>query len=279
LRESEFQPEYGLIGAGAVNDSLVARLPRKVQALGPVAAVSFRVASRIVNSLGAGVPARSADELNALRFILFHSSPDQFPALTEALASAKIRWRGKSLVFCDCECPDETRELFEGRGADVAVLRRSQLPSRLILEGTGPALAFAHRLARDLGVKALEIAAENKQAFEMALTLGSGALSPLIDQTATLLRQCGVRDAEASRLAAALFEQTAREYARTGRQSWVWYQRAPDDARIVAQLNAVGEQLRRIAAELILFGLEEAGRHGESAVTIRGALERRDAAH
>ena len=278
MRESEFQPEYGLMGAGAVNNSLVARLPRKLQALGPVAAVSFRVASRVVNSLGAGVAARSADELNALRFILFHSSPDQFPALTEVLALANIRWHGKSLVFCDCDCSEDTRQLFEGRGAHVAVLRRSQLPGRLIVEGTGAALAFAHRLAKDLGVKAIEIAAENKQAFEMALTLGSAALSPLIDQTAILLRQCGVRDAEASKLAAALFEQTAREYARTGRQSWAWYQRAPDDARLVAQLNAVGDQLRRMAAELILFGLEDAGRHGESAITIRDALESRDAA-
>lgn len=278
MRVSEFQPEYGLIGAGAVNDSLVARLPRKVQALGTVAAVSFRVASRIVNSLGAGVPARSVEELNGLRFILFYSSPDQFPALTQALASAKIRWHGKSLVFCDCECPDETRDLFACRGAHVAVLRKSELPGRLILEGTGPALAFAHRLAKDLGVKAIAIAAEHKQAFEMALTLGSGALSPLIDQTAILLRRCGVRDAEASQLAAALFEQTVREYARTGRQSWVWFQRAPDDARIVAQLNAVGTQLRRMAAELILFGLEEVGRYGELAITIRDALESRDAA-
>jgi hypothetical protein len=255
------------MGAGAVNASLVARLPGKARSLGPVAAVSFRVASRIVNSIGAGTAARTAGELDGVRVILFHSSAEQFAPLFEALTAASIDWAGKSLIFCDCEIPAAACDILRARGASVATLRRTPLPARLVVEGCAPALAIAHRMARDLGMKAIEITPQCSDAFETALTLGSGALTPLIDHAAGLLRQCGVRDTEAPRLAAALFEQTARDYARTGRQSWAWYQRAPETARL-------GGRLRGLVAQLILFGLEEFGRHPEAVKAIKSAEKR-----
>jgi hypothetical protein len=261
------------MGAGAVNTSLLVRFPRKDQLLGPVAAVSFRVASRIVNSLGAGVPARTASELDAVKVILFCSSGEQFSSLIDALGSATIRWPGKALIFLDCEAMLPAAELFRSRGASVASLRRSSLPARLVVEGQGPALAFCYRIAKDLAMKVIELEGGNVAAFEMALTLGTAALTPLIDQAAVLLRQCGLRDADAARLAAALFEQTAREYARTGRQSWAWYQRSPDASRVLEQLSSIDTPRRRLVEELILFGLEENDRHDETTRAIRAALE------
>jgi hypothetical protein len=250
------------MGAGAVNASFIARLPGKTASLGPVAAVSFRVARRIVNSLGAGAAVRHADELNGMRVILFHSSPEQFQPLMEVLSAASIDWAGKALVFCDCEPSLNAGDCLRRRGAGIATLRRSPLPGRLLSEGCAPALAVANRLARDLGMKAIEITPDSAEAFETAITLGTGALTPLIDHAAGLLRQCGVRDTEAPKLAAALFEQTARDYARTGRQSWAWYQRPPDPARI-------GGRLKGLLAQLVLFGLDEFNRHKETADALR----------
>jgi hypothetical protein len=276
LRASVFQPEYGLMGAGAVNASLIARLPRSTRALGAVAAVSFRVASRIVNSLGYGTPVRTPTALDGSRVILFHSSPEQFQVLLRTLSASPINWSGKSLVFCDCHADLAAVESFRERGASVAGVRRSALPARLIVEGDGPALAFAHRLVKDLGSKAIEIGSDCAGAFEAVLTLGSAALTPLIDYATGLLRQCGVRDSEAPKLAAALFEHTAREYARTGRQSWAWYQRPPDPADIVAQVGAAGGALSGLLGEMILFGMEESGRHRETTQAIRSAIDGRE---
>jgi hypothetical protein len=250
------------MGAGAVNASLIARLPRKAALLGPVAAVSFRVASRIVNSLGAGTPVRQAAELNAMRVILFHSSPEQFTPLLNALCAAPVDWPGKSLIFCDCQPEPSTAEYFRKKGASVAALRRTPLPARLVVEGCAPAIALANRLAKDLGIKTIEITPGCSEAFETAVTLGAGVLTPLIDHAASLLRQCGVRDTEAPKLVAALFEQTAREYARTGRQSWAWYQRPPDPSRLKGRL-------RGLMGKLVLFGLEEFNRHKETARALR----------
>jgi hypothetical protein len=272
LPASEFQPEYGLIGAGAVNGSLIARLPAIGRTLGPVAAVSFRVASRIVNLLGAGKPVRTADKLDASRVIFFHSSPEQFPVLLQALIAAEIEWCGKLLIFCDCTAELSDVEGFRDRGASVASLRKSALPARLIVEGNGPSLALAHRLAKELGSKAIEISPDSALAFEAVMTLGCGALTPLIDCASALLRRCGVRDGDAPKLAAALFEQTAREYARTGRQSWAWYQHPPDPGRILAQLEAAGEPLSNLLSDMVLFAMEESGRHPETTRAMRSIL-------
>ena len=272
LRALEYQVEYGLIAAGAVNSSFIGRLPGKARALGPVVGVSYRVASRIANALRAGVAAKSADELNEVRMILFHSNPVQHSTLIAMLKAAEIDWPGKSLLFCDSEMAGA--EHFSKAGASVARLRNCAIPGRMVLEGSQPAVAAGHRLARELHTKAIEIGDGCVAAFEAALTLGTGALTPLIEHAAAMLRQCGIRDGEALRLAAALFEKTTKEFAHSGRQSWAWYSQEPDAENLVAQMDAVGGDLRELMGNLILSGLRELNRHPEVEEKIRAALKR-----
>lgn len=263
----EFQPEYGLIAAGAVNSSFIGKLPGKARALGPVAAISYRVASRIANSLRAGKAARSPDELDSVRLILFHSPAAQQVALLDLLKAASIQWQGKSLIFCDSDA--SAADHFRQAGASVTALRRSSIPGRMVLEGSNPSLAAAHRLTRRLNMKGLEINAGCAAGFEAAITLGTAALTPLLDHAAALLRQCGLRDSEAMRLAAALFERTSKEYSHSGRQSWAWYSREPDVESLLQQLDAAGSELRPLLVRLILAGLTELSRHPEVERRIR----------
>lgn len=270
LRELEFQAEYGLIAAGAVNSSFLARLPGKAWALGPVAALSYRVASRIANTLRAGVAARSVEELGAVRLILFHSSPSHHESLVDLLRTSAIQWTGKSVIFCDSG-PAGAEEL-RNAGASVSMLRSTAIPGRMVVEGSNPSLAFALRLIRTLRKKAIQIEAGSTAALEAAITLGTSALTPLIDHCAGLLRQCGLRDSDAMKVAAALFERTAREYSHSGRQSWAWYSREPDIENLLKQIGAVGDPLRPAVCELMENGLRELGRNPETAARIREAL-------
>lgn len=253
-----FQPEYGLIGAGAVGASLLGRLPGKADALGPVAASSMRVASRIANTLRAGRAVRSIGELNSVRVILFFAPPDQVESLGSQLIEAGIDWKNKSLVFFDCESflPD----LFRSEGAGVASLRSCPLPGKIIVEGNAPALLHAQRFARQLHMKPIEINAGCSSHFGAALLMGSGALTPLIDMTASLLRDCGLRDSDATEMAAGLFAQTARDYAHSGKQSWEWHIREPELSKLRAWLEASGNA-RDILARLVLLGTVNFGKH------------------
>jgi hypothetical protein len=258
--------KYGIAGAGAVSRSLIGGLPGKT--LGPVSGVSYRVASRIANTLSGGFAARLADELDRAPAILFHSSPDQRDALVEMLEGARINWSGKPLVFCDCAVDPVVLDRFRGKGASIALARHFEIPGYLIVEGTAPALNVALRLAVELKLKVIEIAEGTADGFAAAITLGTSALTPLIDSAAALLRASGIRDTEAPRIVAALFQRTAAEYAHSGKQSWDWYLKQPQAQELEAQIKAAGSRLAPLLRQLMLYGFGLYGKHPKTAEAI-----------
>jgi hypothetical protein len=275
-RASEFRHRYGVVGAGAVGKSLIARLPGKARDLGPVSGVSYRVASRITNSLRAGQAAREPADLNGPRTILFHSPPDQIPGLGQVLLSDQIDWNGKALVICDCELPAQFLACLHNRGASTSMAREFGIAGYLAVQGTGPALAAAHRIARELRLKTVDIPPGAAHSFDAAVTLATSAFTPLMDRVAALLRHAGARETEAPRLAAALFQKTAADYIHSGKQSWVWYMQGPEASRveteIAAAANAAGASLGDTLRQLILMGLEVYDKHHDVARALNPPL-------
>ena len=196
---------------------------------------------------------RSADHLDAVVF--FYAPPDQEAALLAILKAAKIHWYGKSLILCDCEPAPAFAAFFRAGGASVAVARRCGLAGRVVVEGSGPALLIAHRMVREMRLKSIEIAPGCGDVFEAAVTIGTAALTPLIDYAASLLRHSGLRDPEAVQIAVALFEQTAREYAHSGRQSWEWHVREPTSERLDAIVSSGWRASDLSPQRTMLFGL------------------------
>lgn len=268
-RVSGFQAEYGVIGAGALSKSLVGQLPRKSRQIGPVVGVSFRVASRMTNSLRAGHAARSADELNSLPVILFHAPAVQVRAIATVLEQARIDWKNKALIFCDCEAPVALSDRFRALGASTAVARQFGIPGIMMVEGAAPALACAHRIAAELRLRAIEISPGSGDVFAAAITLATAALTPLIHRTAGMMRACGLRDKVAVQLATLLFEQTAQEYCHSGRQSWSWHVREPEVEQIEAEIAAAEEPFRALFRCLILSGFDDFDKHPEVARALR----------
>ena len=249
--------------------SLIGHLPRNPRLLGPVGGVSFRVASRIANTLKAGWPVRSLGEMNDLRRILFYSPAEHMLALAEALIDARIEWTGKSLVFCDCDAGSSLVAHFRTAGASVARLRRCGVAGRLAVEGAAPALTWANGLVRELKRKPVLIAGGSEVLFDAAIMLGSGALTPLLDGAARLLRNCGLRDADAAQMAAGLFARTAAEYAHSGRQSWAWHSQEPDPSELVQQLNLMPADLQSIVKRMLLLGFDTFDRHSAAEEAIQ----------
>jgi len=261
--------EYGVIGAGGLSKSLIGQLPRKSRQIGPVAGVSFRVASRMANSLRAGHAARSADELDHTPVILFHAPADQVGILAEVLEQARINWKDKPLIFCDCEVSVPIIDRFHSLGASTAVARQFGIAGAIMVEGTAPALACAHRIAADLRLRAVEIAPGSSDVFAATLTLATGALTPLVNRAASLLRASGLRDKAAVRMATALFEHTIQEYGHSGKQSWAWHVREPAAEQIETEIAAVDEPFRPLFRQLILSGFDDFEKHPEVAQLLR----------
>jgi hypothetical protein len=261
--------EYGVIAAGGLSKSLIGQLPRKSRQIGPVAGVSFRVASRMANSLRAGYVARNADELDQTPVILLHAPADQVRILAELLEHASINWKEKPLIFCDCEVPVPVVDRFRSMGASTAVARQFGIAGAIMVEGTAPALACAHRIATELRLRAVEIAPGSSDVFAATLTLATGALTPLVNRAASMLRASGLRDKAAVRMATALFEHTIQEFGHSGKQSWAWHVREPAVEQIEAEIAAVGEPFRPLFRQLILSGFDDFEKHPEVASQLR----------
>ncbi len=269
--------EYGVIGAGTLGKSLIGQLARKPRQIGPVVGVSFRVASRMANSLRAGYAARSAGELNSAPAVLFHAPADQVRSIAALLEAAPIGWKDKPLIFCDCEVPAPVIDRFHALGASTASARQFGVAGTIMVEGTQPSLACAHRIAGELRLSAIEIAPGASDTFDAALTLATGALTPLINRAVGLLRACGLRDKDAVQLATALFSQTVQEYGHSGRQSWTWHVREPNVEQIEAEIAAVVEPFRDLFRQLIVTGLDHLEKHPAVSFALRNR-DRRDAA-
>lgn len=249
--------------------SLIGRLPSKTRELGPVSAVSYRVASRIANSLRAGHAVRTARELESAAAILFHAPSHQAEVLLELLEKAEILWAGRALIFCDCDDPPAARARFEDMGASTAVARQFGIPGRIAVSGDRLALTAARRVSRALKLKPVDLLPEATGAFDAAVTMSNAAITPLIDSAALLLRSAGIRDTEAARIASALFQQTASDYAHSGKQSWAWYMREPDVRRIETQIAAAGRDPGQVLRRLLVFGIERFGKYPDLGTALR----------
>jgi hypothetical protein len=274
-RASESRVEYGVIGAGALSKSLIGHLPRKVREIGPVAGVSYRVASRMTNALRAGHAARGPEELNSVPVILFHAPDGQMRQIAALLEGAGIDWKDKSLIFCDCEVPVPILDRFRAMGAATAEARQFGIAGAIMVEGTPPALGRALRIASELKLRAIEIEPGTSDVFAATVTLATAALTPLVNRAANLLRRCGLRDKVAVDVATALFERSIQEYGHSGKQSWVWHVREPEAEQIHAEIAAVEESFGPLFRQLVLAGFEDFEKHADVAVQLRGAAQAR----
>ena len=271
-RVSEFRPEYGLVGAGAVATGLLGRLPERARLIGPVVGVSFRVASRIVNSLRAGEAVRSIAELDRARIILLSGSPAFLPELFAILSSPEWSLDGRTIICCDCDPEASLLASCATQGARVASIRRVPLGDRLIVEGDALAVPAATRLVTRLGMKPIQVPSASRSLFDAAITLGTTVTSGIADRVFRMLQDAGLRDKEALRLATLLISQTANDYERTGRQSWAWHVRAPDVERLEAQIDASGKEFGPLFRRLLVLALNDFEKHPHDAAKLNSPV-------
>ncbi len=212
--------KYGLIGAGPVSQYLAARLPHLSQELGLVAAANRRAASRIVNTLGAGV-AGSLEDMKSVELILVCAPENHFPALRPVLERTPVDWTGKSLVLCQCRTFSRELEFFRARGASIAsVQSASGLRDRFIVEGDRDALKAARYLVSQLRGAPIQINPESYSMYCAAQTLASSLFTPLLEGSTVAIREAGVSGKAIAHLVEAMFLQGMRGYLYSGRKSW-----------------------------------------------------------
>ncbi len=211
----------GLVGAGGVNQSFLARMPALLAQLGPVKGSSLKVSRRIANGLRAGFGAPDYLALAPCSLIWICVPETTLDCLAAELASA-IPLAGKTVILCDTLrdslCPSPVRMA----GARIATLNciPESREHKFVGEGHPVALAEVRKLlARDRR-KLIELRPACKPLYLAGAHLGSQLLMPWIAGAAESLRSAGFPRAEAVSVVEALGSRALKAYSKAGDKAW-----------------------------------------------------------
>lgn len=211
----------GLIGAGGVNQSFLARMPVLLSRMGPIKAASFRVARRVANTLRAGQAANGYEELEACRVIWIAVPDSGLDKVSKDLAAA-VPLTGKIAVLCG-----STRDSFWpspllAGGARVVTLNcvEESRERLFVAEGDPAAMKELRRVMGAEKRKLIELRAASKALYLAGVHLATHLLLPWIAASVESLRDAGLTRTEATRVANALGSRALRAYAKAGAKAW-----------------------------------------------------------
>lgn len=215
------QKPAGLIGAGGVNQSFVARLPAVLDQLGPVKGPSLRVSRRIANGLRAGFGVDDYAAMAPCGVIWIVAPETSLDCITAELASAGPL-DGKTVVLCDALRDSLRPSPLRTAGARVVTLNCLPESSerKFVGEGDSAALAQLTKLLALDRRKLIELRPASKPLYFAGAYLGSQLLMPWIAGAAESFRAAGFSREEAVAAVEALGNRALRGYAKAGDKAW-----------------------------------------------------------
>ena len=215
------QKPAGLVGAGGVNQSFLARLPAVLEQLGPVKGSSLKVSRRIANGLRAGFGVDDYRELEPCGFIWILAPETALDFITAELASA-VPLTGKTVVLCDALRDSLRPSPLRTAGARLVTLNCLPESSerKFVGEGHPAALAEMRKLLAVDRRKLIELRPATKPLYFAGAYLGSQLLMPWIAGAAESFRAAGFSRDEAVGAVEALGVRALRAYAKAGDKAW-----------------------------------------------------------
>lgn len=201
----------GLVCAGGVSRTFVARMPTLLATISVVKAGSLRVARRIANSLRAGDPADQYSALAGCDVVWVAVPESALDQVTRELGSLRA-----PVVICGT-----SRESSQFRIARPASLEAVLAEERLLVaEGHADALRYLRRVAVAENRKLIEMRPGSKPTFLAGLHLASHVALPWIASAVEALRSSGFSRTEATTIVEELGTRTLRSYAKAGAKAW-----------------------------------------------------------
>jgi predicted short-subunit dehydrogenase-like oxidoreductase (DUF2520 family) len=211
----------GLVVEGNATRSVMVRLPKLPEVLGPVKATVPRVARRLSNFLRAGEVAHEYRELETATLLLLRVPDERLAAVVDELAASELTFRNVSVALCESWLTAEALAPLAERGASVASVQVLQGRRNWFLaEGQLGAIRAVRGLLDYNDCKLIEIREGSK-----AKCFAAGVLAGALPMPLYLSAQHALRDAGLSgnNLAAVLDEIAMtlfREFAKGARAAW-----------------------------------------------------------
>jgi|HubBroStandDraft_4_1064222.scaffolds.fasta_scaffold85714_2 predicted short-subunit dehydrogenase-like oxidoreductase (DUF2520 family) len=211
----------GMIGAGGVNRSFLARMPMLLGRMGPVKAASFRVARRIANTLRAGHAVTNYAAMAPCDLIWIAVPDIGIDRVSRDLAAA-TPLAGKIVVLCASALDSFWPGPLLAAGALVATLNCVEESGERVFVAEGDPMAM-RELRRVIAAdkrKLIELRAASKALYFSGVHLATYLLLPWIAASVESLRDAGLSRVEATHVANALGGRALRAYAKAGPKAW-----------------------------------------------------------
>ncbi len=217
------KPLIGLVCAGGVTKSWMAKRQGFLDLLGPVKATSLRIASRLVNSLRAGRAVESNEAFGPCSIVFVAVPNESLPSVLDELAASGIDWHEKTLVVVDSDLDVADLHAFEVRRAATATLGLiDAVPSlRLVVQGEPRTVKLFRRLLEQDGTRLIEIRSGAKGVYLAGLTIAESLAAPLLSASVKCLTIAGLDLAHAQSVADASLGRARQAYLKAGRKGWV----------------------------------------------------------
>jgi hypothetical protein len=216
----------GLVCAGGVNQSFLARMPALLAHLGPIKASSYRVARQVANTLRTGEAASHYSTLEPCPVIwIFVAETDLDRILRDLVAQTpfqETRRRKTMVVLCECVRDSLATGALRAAGARVASLNtipgsREQI---FVAEGHRDTLRMLRGLLEEDKRKLIELKPRTKPLFFAGVHAAAPLLLPWIAAGMECLREAGFTRAEAATVGEFLGVHALRSYIRAGAKAW-----------------------------------------------------------
>lgn len=235
------QRPLALVGGGTASRYAVVRLPAIASQIGPVKASSFRLASRIANSIRCGYPVRHYSDLKDSPMILLCLPDRAVEKVVSELAASPFDVQGKTVVLCSGELDSRALQTLRDCGAEAASLcpLESIEPEQFLVEGDRAAIRQLRQLLDQR--RLLEISTDGKSLCLAGFSFATSLTTPLIDAALCCLQGAGLKKNQALLIIERLLNSTFRAYLKGGRKSWTGPLAARDREAIERRMRAVFE--------------------------------------
>ncbi len=216
-------PRTALIATGPVSASWVAKLPGLRQHLEFVKAGSLRVASRIANTLYAGMAVEHYDDLRHADLILIAVPSAELPETLDEFRRASLHWERHVIILCGGHSDTHELQAFRELGARIGSLDIMDGfdDQRFLFEGDRPALQRLKRLVETKGrAKIVEMEERRRAVYEAGLTFANGMAFQLIAAAIESMRGAGLPEKQAAIAVETALMRALRAYVHGGRRGW-----------------------------------------------------------
>jgi hypothetical protein len=209
----------GLVAAGVVRQSFVARLPALLARLGPVSGSSYSTARRAVKSLRAGFAVSHYSALEMCPAIWIAAPESGLDRMVRDLA-AQTPIHRTTVVLCGSMRDSLWPVALRAAGARVASLNAIEESQELafIAEGHPDAVRSIRKLLAEDGRKLIQISAAAKGLYFAGIRMARDLLLAPVAASVECLRSAGFSRAEAVSVVQALGTRALSVYAKTGRK-------------------------------------------------------------